>query len=78
MQELQIEWEMSNYPLWGMAYMSAQIGDISQHLNLHSTHSPLISLAHYLSLEGRTREEKDELEWESEEEGGEENQDCKG
>ena len=57
--------------------MSAQVGDISQHLNLHSTHSPLISLAHYLSLEGRTREEKDELEWESEEEGGEGNQDCK-
>ena len=49
MQELQIEWEMSNYPLWGMAYMSAQIGDISQHLNLSPTHSPLISLTHSLS-----------------------------
>ena len=46
--------------------------------HVNSTHSPLSYLTHYLSLEGRTREGKDELEWESEEEeGGEGNQDCK-
>ena len=45
---------------------------------LHSL-SPHFPHTLSLSLEGRTREGKDELEWESgEEEDGEENQDCKG
>ena len=65
MQRLQIEWEMSCHPLRGMAHMSAWIRDISQHRNFSSTHSPLISLTHTLSLEGRARRRKQVLEWES-------------
>ena len=47
------------------------MGDISQHLNLSFTHSPLISLTHTLSLEGRARRRKQELERESGKDGEE-------
>ena len=57
-----MEWEVSCHPLWDMAHMSAQVGDISQRQTISSTHPLLISLTHTLSLEGRTREGKDELE----------------
>jgi len=49
---------MSYFPLWGMAHMSARNGDISQQLNLSSTHSPPIPFIPSLSLEWRTRDRK--------------------
>jgi hypothetical protein len=73
-----MECEVNCNSLWGMAHKPVRVGDISQPQILSFTYALLISLIHTLSLEGRTRAGKDELEWERRrEEDGEESQDTR-